>query len=90
MWNRELDRVEGIQQAFIKRPLEDTPWAVQEPGWGNTQDGSKMDPSHEFLRIYKFSFIYILGVNCHITASGHEVPSSWSKPFILPLFMLLG
>lgn len=35
---QRLNSVKEIKQVFIKRPSRDTPWAVQEPGCGSTQD----------------------------------------------------
>ena len=40
---------------------KDSPWAVQEPGWGCTQIKSQMDSGQEFLRFDQFWFIHTLG-----------------------------
>lgn len=51
-----LDRVKEIKWVFIKRPLKDTSWTVQEPGQGYTQDGLKMDMSfHTFISLGPFT-----------------------------------
>ena len=52
-----MGSAKGIKQGFIPSPSKDSPWALQEPGRGSSQDGAKMDPSHEFSHFDHFGAI---------------------------------